>query len=488
MATYDYDIGIIGGGAAGLTVAAGAAQLGVKTLLVERESSLGGDCLHFGCVPSKTLIATARRYHQMKNAAALGLPQPDIPPVDFRQVRGRIREVVGAIQRHDSPERFCGLGAKVVFGRARFRDPHQVALDAETVTARIWVVATGSSAAVPDLPGLAQVGFLTNRDLFSLGKLPESLVVLGGGPIAIEMAQAFRRLGSDVAVVQRGTQILSREDRDMAEVVRQSLAAEGVKFFLGATVREVRAGERRKEVVVDSLGRSVTLKADHILVAMGRKPNVEGLNLDAAGVEFDKAGVIVDGRMRTSRSHIFAAGDVTGKFQFTHAAGYEAGVVLANAVFKLPKKADYALMPWCTYTDPELASVGLNEKRAEEAGIKVTTHEEYFSANDRAVACGMDQGKIKLLLGKGDKPLGVQIAGSGAGDLLAEWVAALSGKLPLSTLAQAVHPYPTLAEISKRAASGPLSKKLFSDRVKKGLHFLFQYKGRACGQEPGAGD
>jgi pyruvate/2-oxoglutarate dehydrogenase complex dihydrolipoamide dehydrogenase (E3) component len=192
--------------------------------------------------------------------------------------------------------------------------------------------------------------------------------------------------------------------------------------------------------------------------------------------------------MRTSRSHIFAAGDVTGKFQFTHAAGYEAGVVLANAVFKLPKKADYALMPWCTYTDPELASVGLNEKRAEEAGIKVTTHEEYFSANDRAVACGMDQGKIKLLLGKGDKPLGVQIAGSGAGDLLAEWVAALSGKLPLSTLAQAVHPYPTLAEISKRAASGPLSKKLFSDRVKKGLHFLFQYKGRACGQEPGAGD
>ena len=386
MTTYDYDIGIIGGGAAGLSVASGAAQLGVKTLLIEKDAHLGGDCLHFGCVPSKALLSVARRYHEMKNAGAFGLPQPEVPPVDFRAIRSHIREVVATIQHHDSPERFCSLGAKVVFGNAVFRDSHTVSVSGESVSARTWVLATGSSAAVPDLPGLDKVGFLTNRDLFSLGRLPESLVILGGGPIALEMAQAFRRLGSDVAVVQRGGQILSREDKDMAEIVRQALAGEGVKFFLNATVREVRAGTGRKEVVVDCLGRTTTLRADHILAALGRKPNVEGLNLSAAGVAVDRSGVKVDARLRTSQSHIYAAGDVTGKYQFTHAAGYEAGVVLANAVFKLPRKVDYTFMPWCTYTDPEIAHVGMYDdslffQRPNQRSVSVTPSRRAWSTS-----------------------------------------------------------------------------------------------------------
>jgi len=481
MAAYDFDLGILGGGAAGLTVAAGAARLGVRTLVIEKEPHLGGDCLHYGCVPSKTLIHTAKVRHLMATAGKYGLPGADLPPVDFAKVSSRIREVIAAIQPHDSPERFCALGAQVEFGNAGFVDEHSVDLGGRRVSAARWLVATGSSAAIPDLPGLADVPYLTNREIFFLDELPASLLILGGGPIAVEMAQSFARLGSRVAVIQRSAQILSKEDPDLAGIVQQRLEAEGVVFHLGATLLSARrVGDQAEVRFRDASGQEQGVRADKLLVALGRRANLDGLGLDNAGVEHSARGIPVDDRMRSSRKHIFAAGDVTGRHQFTHAAGYEGGVVVANAVFRLPRRADYTWLPWCTYADPELASMGLNEKAAQKAGVEYRVWTEEFRANDRSLAEGYDFGVLKLLVDRKDKPLGVQICGPHAGELMAEWVAVAAGKVKLSTLAGAVHPYPTLAEISKRVAGDLLAPKIFSNTVRKGLGFFFDYKGRAC--------
>ena len=481
MADYDYDIGIIGGGAAGLTVASGAAQLGAKTLLIEKEAALGGDCLHFGCVPSKTLIRSAHVYHQIKHAERYGLPSMEVPPVDFSRIARRIREVIGVIQKHDSEERFCKLGAKVEFGTVFFKNDHSVDVNGRAVSAKTWVIATGSSAAIPPLPGLETVEYLTNRDIFSLDTLPGSMVILGAGPIGIEMAQAFNRLGTAVTVVDRAAQILPKEDRDMADAVQGMLAGEGVAFRLGAAIEKVAAVGNQKIVTISpGEGTAVDLKADAILVALGRTPNVNGLWLEAAGVVYDRGGITVDARLRTNRKHIFAAGDVSGGYQFTHAAGYEGGVVVSNAVFRLPRKVDYTWLPWCTYTDPELASIGMNEQAAKEAGIDYSVWTEAFENNDRGLAEGNTAGRLKLILDKKEKPLGVQILGSRAGDLIAEWVAVLNGGVKLSTLASAVHPYPTLGEISKRVTGSVFSPKIFSEKVQKGLKFFFNLKGRAC--------
>lgn len=481
MADYDFDIGIIGGGAAGLTVAAGAAQLGAKTLLVERENKLGGDCLHYGCVPSKTLIKTAHVYHLMKNAKAFGLPPIQVPPVDYGEVVKRIRSVIDSIQEHDSEERFCGLGARVEFGHASFIDQHAIRLENKTFSARRWVLATGSSPSAPPIEGLDQTPYITNKEIFSLDRLPESMIILGAGPIASEMAQAFCRLGTRVSVVQRSNQILSREDKDMADQVMDVLRSEGVTFYLNASiVRTKDSGDEREVAIKTPDGKTTRLKAEKILVAMGRVPNVNGLGLDPIGVEFDRKGIKTDDRLRTTRKHIYAAGDVTGAYQFTHAAGYEGGIVISNAIFRLPRKVNYTLLPWCTYTDPELASIGMNEKRAKEAGIDYSVWEEAFKDNDRSLAEGEKTGKIKMLLDEKENPLGIQILGPRAGDLLGEWVATLNGKIKLTTLATAVHPYPTLGEINKRVAGTYLSPKIFSDKVKKGLKFFFHLKGRAC--------
>jgi pyruvate/2-oxoglutarate dehydrogenase complex dihydrolipoamide dehydrogenase (E3) component len=487
MPKYDYDIAVIGAGAAGLTVAAGAAQAGAKTLVIEQEPVMGGDCLHYGCVPSKTLIKTAHVYQQMKQTARYGLPEVAVPAVDFRQVRERIQRVIAAIQPHDSPERFCKLGAEVEFGRAEFLDDHKARIethagDVRTVSAKNWVVATGSTSAVPRLEGLDATPYLTNREIFFLDELPSSLVIIGGGPIAVEMAQAFARLGSKVDVIQRSPQILSREDADMADMVQGVLESEGVTFHLGTELLRVQDLGREREVFFkNSTDVAMSVRGAALLVALGRSATVHGLGLKNAGVEVDRKGIPVDARLRTSQKHIYACGDVTGAYQFTHAAGYEGGVVVTNAVFHLPRKADYTWMPACTYTDPEYASLGLNEKQATEQGVEYTLWTEAFAENDRSLAEEEREGRIKLLLDKKNTPLGVQIVGPQAGELLAEWVAVVNGKVKLSTMAGAVHPYPTLAEINKRVAGRHLSEKIFSDGVKKTLKFFFGFKGRACG-------
>lgn len=482
MADYDFDIGILGGGSAGLTVAAGAAQLGARTLLVEKEKALGGDCLHYGCVPSKTLIHTAKVYHLMKNGPKYGLPPMEVNPVDFREVARRIQSVIQTIQKHDSEERFCGLGVKVEFGPPTFKDEHTIDLDGKSLSAKNWVIATGSSAAIPPVPGLDQTPYLTNRDLYSFDRLPASMIILGAGPIAAEMAQAFCRLGTRVEVIQRSGQILSHEDKDMADQVMEVLRGEGVTFHMNTAVLGIRDLGKEREVTIKTReGEPRSLKADTILVALGRRANLKGLNLEGIGIPYDDKGLTLDARLRTIHKHIYGAGDVTGTHQFTHAAGYEGSIVVSNAIFHLPRKADYTYLPWCTYTHPELASIGLNEKRAKEAGVEYNLWVEEFKDNDRSLAEGEHVGKIKMLLDRKGKPIGVQILGPRAGDLVSEWVAAMNGGVKPLTLASAVHPYPTLGEINKKVAGTYLSSKIFSERVKKGLRFFFHLRGRACG-------
>lgn len=481
MAMYDYDIGILGGGAAGLTVASGAAQLGAKTLLIEKEESLGGDCLHYGCVPSKTLIKTANVYHTMKNAKHFGLPQVDLPTVDFSEVSNRIRSVINTIQKHDSSERFCALGVKVLFGEAQFKDEHALTINGTTYSARSWVIATGSSPFIPPIKGLHGTAFLTNKEIFYLERLPKSMSIIGGGPIGIELAQAFNRLSCKVSVVDLADQILSQEDKDMADQVMKILKAEGIDFYLGASVLEVKDQGEEKEVVIQGKeGGTTTLRSEEILVAVGRVPNVHGLGLEDIGLIFDRRGIKVDPRLRTNHSHIYAAGDINGAFPFTHVAGYEGGIVLSNAIFHLPRKVNYRYVPWCTYTDPELSSIGMNEKTAQAAGISYSLWKEEFENNDRSVAEGETIGTIKMLLDEKEKPIGIQILGPHAGELISEWVAFMNGKVSLSTLASAIHPYPTLGEINKRIAGNFLSTKIFSEKIRKGLKFFFHLKGRAC--------
>ena len=481
MAEYDFDLGVLGGGAAGLTITAGAARLGAKTLLVEREDVLGGDCLHYGCVPSKTLIKSAKVYHEIKQAVKFGLPQVEVKPADFRKVADRIRSVISAIQKHDSVERFCSLGARVEFGQAEFIDEHSIRLNNKEYSAKTWAITTGSSPAIPPFDGLDSVSFLTNKDIFSLDSLPGSMIILGGGPIAIEMAQAFTRLGTRVSVIQRSGQILSKEDKDMADIVMTKLSEEGVSFALGASIDKISEdGATRKVTFKNNRGEISALTADALLVATGRAPNVSSLGLENIGITFNGKGIEVDSRLRTNQKHIYAAGDITGKYQFTHAAGYEGGIVVSNAIFHLPRKTDYTFLPWCTYTSPELASIGLNEKGATAAGIKYSVWTEEFRNNDRSLAEGEETGRIKMLLDEKEKAIGIQILGPHAGDLLSEWVAVLNGKVKLSTLAGSIHPYPTLGEINKRVAGSFLSEKIFSDTVKKGLKLFFNFKGRAC--------
>jgi pyruvate/2-oxoglutarate dehydrogenase complex dihydrolipoamide dehydrogenase (E3) component len=483
MPNYDYDLGIIGGGAAGLTAAAGAAQFGAKTILIEISSKLGGDCLHYGCVPSKTLIRTAGVWALARRSVEFGLPALSLPPVDLGVVMDRVQSVIDTIQHHDSPERFCALGAEIRFGNSVFADDHVVEVDGKRISVKNWIVATGSSPVTPPVEGLAQVPIWTNETVFSQRTLPSRLIILGGGPIGLEIAQAFARLGSKVVIVEILDQILGPEDADMAEILKARFEAEGVKIHTGTKALKV---ESRGSTILLTVapaakeGPSTVIEGDALFLSTGRKPNIGDLALDKAGVIFTPRGIPTDARMRTNISHIYACGDVNGQLPFTHVAGYEAGIALTNAVLHLPRKADYGKIGWCTYTDPEVASIGYNEKRARKEGLEYRIIEESFADNDRALAEGEAIGKIKILLYGKDRLLGCQIIGAHAGELIHEWIIAQNGGVKLSTMAGAVHVYPTLSEISKRVSGRVFADKLFSDRTKGILKFLFNLKGRAC--------
>jgi pyruvate/2-oxoglutarate dehydrogenase complex dihydrolipoamide dehydrogenase (E3) component len=454
------DLCIIGAGSGGLSVAAGAVQMGASVVLIEK-GAMGGDCLNTGCVPSKALIAAAHVAHNAQAGQKFGV-HLSAPTVDFRQVHDHVHGVIGAIAPHDSVERFEGLGVHVIKSAARFVDRATVEAAGERIVARRFVVATGSRAAVPPIPGLKDVGYLTNETIFELKTRPDHLIVVGGGPIGIEMAQSFRRLGAAVTVIEKFG-ILAKDEPDAVAVVRAALLRDGASLVEKVGVASVERAGVGVTVTLDgdtSVGRAIT--GSHILIAAGRRPNVENLGLDAAGIEATAKGITVDARLRTTNRRVFAIGDVAGGPQFTHIAGYHAGIVIRNALFGLPAKVDYAALPWVTYSDPELAHAGLTEADARKAGHDVQVLSWSFDMNDRAQAERETEGLAKIILGRKSQILGATIVGPRAGELIGTWALAISQRLKIGAIASAVLPYPTLSEISKRAAGSYYTPKLFS--------------------------
>jgi len=457
------DLIILGGGSGGLVIASVASQLGLKVTLIEAREKLGGDCLHYGCVPSKSLLHCARLVQQQRHAATLGLTATAAPEVDHAAVNAYIRSVIDTLQIHDDPERFRSYGCEVLFGSGRFVAPRQVEVNGEVIKAKRIVIATGSSPYIPPIEGLEEAGYLTNEQLFSLEQRPGHLAILGGGPIGIEMAQAFHRLGSRVTVLLRGDTIMPNDDAEHAAQLKSVLMEEGVEFLNNSELQRV----ARREDGVLLLALKVSgdeerqLQVDELLVATGRQPNTGGLNLEAAGVEAGHKGITVDARLRTTNRHIYACGDVCGPYQFTHMAEYQAGIVISNALFRFPKKVDYRFVPWVTYTEPELAGVGLSEQKAREQGLEVEVLRFPFKDIDRAVTEGATAGGTKFVVHKG-KIVGASILGGHAGELLHEIVLAMKSGSTLTTLSSTIHAYPTLSQVHRRTANTQLSGKLFS--------------------------
>ncbi len=470
--TLRVDIAIIGGGSGGLSVAAGAAQMGAKVVLVEK-AKMGGDCLNYGCVPSKALIAAGEAAETVRTSGQFGVNGHE-PDVDFAKVNGHIHDVIGTIAPHDSVERFEGLGIQVIQAAGRFVGPTELIAGDYRITARRFVISTGSQAFVPPIPGIADVPYLTNETVFDLTERPEHLIVIGGGPIGIEMAQAHRRLGARVTVVE-GFSIMGKDDPDAVDVVRDRLLAEGITLLEGAKAESVIREGNGVSVLVSHDGGTERVDGSHLLMAVGRRPNVEGLGLDEAGIEYTPHGIDVDARLRTSNKKVFAIGDVAGGFQFTHMAGYHAGIVIRNAMFNLPAKVDYKAVPWVTYTDPELAHVGMTEATARDThGDAVSAVTFDFAENDRAQAEKATEGFVKAVVGKRGKILGATIVGRHAGELILPWVLAVQKGMKMSDMVSIIAPYPTLGEVSKRVAGAYYTPSLFSDRTRKVVG-LMQY-------------
>ncbi len=468
--TIKADICVIGAGSAGLSVAAGAAQLGARTVLIEA-GRMGGDCLNTGCVPSKALLAAAKAAQDAREAKKFGVYAEKLT-IDYAGAQSHVRRTIEAIAPHDSVERFTGLGCTVIQARAKFLDERTVEAGDKRVRARRFVVATGSRAAVPPIPGLTEIPFLTNENLFETEVAPSRLLVIGAGPIGCEMAQAHRRLGAEVVLIDLGP-MLPKDDPEAVAVVRASFLAEGIELFERAKI--LRAEKRGDGVALALAGEAgeKIVEGSHLLVAAGRKVNVENLGLEAAGVRYSRQGVETDARLRSSNPRIYAAGDVAGGYQFTHLAAYHAGIVLRNALFRLPAKAAPKAMPWVTYTAPELAQVGLTEAQAQAArASNLRVLRTNFADNDRARAEGREQGFLKAMVGKGGAILGCTIVGPDAGDLIQPWVLAMSQGLKIGALASMIAPYPTLGEISKSAAGAYYTPKLFSPRMRKVVRFL----------------
>lgn len=467
--TLECDLCVIGAGSGGLTVAAGAAQMGARVVLVEA-GRMGGDCLNHGCVPSKALIAAAAHARAVRAGAAFGVGA-GAPVIDWHGVRRHVQAAIDAIAPHDSQERFEGLGVTVLRSRARFVDPATVEADGTRIRARRFVVATGSRPAIPPVPGLDGVPYLTNETLFDLPEQPEHLLVLGAGPIGCEMAQAFARLGSRVTLVDIGP-MLPKEDPDLVAPVRTALRGDGVDVRERVEVRAVEAGPT---LVLGGRGAEERIRGSHLLVATGRRPNVEDLALEEAGIACDRNGIRVDSGLRTTNRRVYAVGDVTGGPQFTHAAAFQAGIVLRRALLRLPAKAGTAAMPRVTYTDPELAWVGLARADVEADGRLAEVLDFPFARIDRAHCEGRTDGLLRLLLGRRRKVLGVGIVGAHAGELLLPWCLALGRGLPLSALASTIAPYPTMSEISKRAAGAAFESVVYGPWMRRLVRFLSRF-------------
>lgn len=464
------DLCVIGAGSGGLSVAAGAVQMGASVVLIEK-GLMGGDCLNYGCVPSKALLAAGHAAQGHKDTTRFGVSFT-APTIDYEAVHDHVKGVIAGIAPHDSVERFEGLGVTVLQGAGRFTSAKEVSVNDTIVRARRFVVATGSSAFVPPIDGIDKTPYLTNENIFDLTKAPDHLVIIGGGPIGCEMAQAHRQLGCKVTVIEAG-HILPKDDPDLVAIVRPTLVDEGITFVEGAKVSRVERDGEGVLVSYEKDGEISQVAGSHLLVAAGRKATVDGLGLEDAGVKYSPKGIEVDDGLRSTNRKVYAIGDCAGGLQFTHVAGYHAGIVIRSALFRLPAKADHAAVPWVTYTDPELAQVGLTEAQARaEHGDSIRVLTWPFAENDRARAEHKTHGLVKAVVAKNGRILGCGIAGPQAGELIQVWILALSQKLKISAMASMISPYPTLGEVSKRAAGAYYTPSLFSKKTRAAVRFL----------------
>jgi len=447
----NYDIVVIGGGAAGLTVATGSVKFGLKVALIEKEK-LGGDCLYYGCVPSKTLIHSAKVASLIRRAREFGLNETPLS-FDFANVIGHVWDAIHKIGKHDDPERFREMGVHVIFGEPRFVSPHEIEVAGRKIKSKKFVISTGSRSLTPSIEGLGETGFISHVEVFHLKTLPQSLIVIGAGPIGMEMCQAFARFGSDVTVIEMMDRILPIEDEDISNALEEYLAKEGIRFFTGTKAKRLFAENGKKVVLAERNGEELVLRADEILVAVGRTPNIEGLNLEAAGVEYNRKGIVVNDRLQTTAKNIWACGDVVGHYLFTHMAEYQAGIVLRSALLKLPVKVDYSVVPWTTFTDPEVAHVGITEADAKKKGIKHNVYKHHYSNVDRAVTEVESIGFIKIITtGWKGKIIGAHIIGPNAGELIPELVIAIKNGLTVKDISSTIHVYPTLALGTRQTA------------------------------------
>ncbi len=469
MSAIAPDLCVIGAGAGGLAVAAGAAQMGASVVLIER-GRMGGDCLNYGCVPSKSLLAAAKLAEAWRHGRELGIRYAP-PQIDFAAVADSVARVVDRLAPNDSTERFEALGVRVLPAEARFLDPRSVRAGDHTIRPRRFVVATGSSPVVPPIPGLADVPFLTNETVFANRTCPPHLIVIGGGPIGIELAQAHRRLGAAVTVIDAGP-ILPRDDPELVAPLTARLAAEGIALRPSAAIAAV---ERAGTEITVILAGGDRIAGSHLLIAAGRRPELAALDLPAAGIAANAAGIIVDARLRTSNRRAFAIGDAAGGPQFTHVALYHAGIVIRNALFRLPARVDYRALPSVTYSDPELAQVGLSEAAARAEGHQPRLLRGSYADNDRAHTERDTDGEIKVVVSRRGHILGATILGAAAGDLILPWALAISQRLKIAAMANLIVPYPTRGEAGKRAASGFYTPTLFAPRTRRLVRFLAHF-------------
>lgn len=466
------DICVIGGGSGGLSVAAGAAQMGASVVLFEG-GSMGGDCLNSGCVPSKALLAAAKAAHYAEGQPVMGVSAAK-PEIDFAAVKDHVAGVIAAIEPHDSPERFRGLGVNVIEDYAAFTDRHTVEGGGVRCSAKYFVVATGSSAFIPPIPGLADTPFHTNETIFEDRERPDHLIIIGGGPIGIEMAQAHRRLGAEVTLIEAAPTIMIRDDATLVSILRDKLTAEGITLIEGAGVTAVSGTKGNISVSIDGMGE---ISGSHLLVAVGRRPNLDRLNLEAAGVETTRAGIVTDQRLRSTNKRIFAIGDIAGRQQFTHIAGYHAGIVIRNMLFRIPAKLDNRAVPWVTYTDPELAHVGMTEAEAAQQGIKTNRLVATLAENDRARAENRGEGQVVIITDHKGRIKGASVLAPAAGEMIQPWIIAIQNRLKIGAMASYIAPYPTYGEASKRAAGSYFTPKLFSDGTRRLVRLLLKLPG-----------
>jgi pyruvate/2-oxoglutarate dehydrogenase complex dihydrolipoamide dehydrogenase (E3) component len=459
-----YDLCIIGGGAAGLSVAAGAAQLGVNVALIEK-SEMGGECLNSGCVPSKALIAAARKADVYKKSFDFGIKY-EPPEVRFKGVMEHINEIISYIAPHDSQERFEGLGVDVYRDKASFISENKIQCGDQTISANNFVIATGSSPLIPQIKGLEPDKIHTNETIFKIREKPETLCIIGGGPIGVEMAQSFSRLGTRVYILEQNS-ILPLDEPELSAIIKNSLEKDGVIIKENAAVIEIEHRSKKHTITYSHHAEELKIDVNCILVAAGRQPNIEELNLTKTEVVYDKSGIITDRYMRTSNKKIYAAGDCVSGPKFTHVASYQAGIIIRNMIFKMRSKVSYDQIPWVSYTDPELAHTGLTEQQAREKyGNNIKILKWKLKENDRAMAERRLGGMIKIIVNKKGKILGAGIAAPHAGEMISLWSLALSQKLKTSDIANLIMPYPTYSEIGKRAAASYYTQTLFSDRTR----------------------